>query len=55
MSFVVAHSPPRHTREIAAHVYTQVLAGSVRTAVETVGAELFRIVQWPVGPSGLTH
>ncbi len=37
------------------NVYTQVLEGSVRAAVETVGAELFRIVQSPVGPTALIH
>ena len=37
------------------NVYTQVIEGSVRAAVETVGAELFRIVQSPVGPTALVH
>ena len=37
------------------NVYTQVLEGSVRAAVETVGAELFRIVQSSDGASGLIH
>ena len=37
------------------NVYTQVIEGSVRAAVETVGAELFRIVQSPVGPTALIH
>ena len=37
------------------NVYTQVLEGSVRTAVETVGAELFRIVQSSEGASALIH
>jgi integrase len=37
------------------NVYTQVIEGSVRAAVETVGAELFRIVQSPGGPTALIH
>ena len=44
-----------HDVDTTLNVYTQVLEGSVRTAVETVGSELFRIVQWPAGTSGLTH
>jgi integrase len=37
------------------NVYTQVIEGSERAAVETVGAELFRIVQSPVGTTALIH
>jgi integrase len=37
------------------NVYTQVLDHSLRAAVETVGSELFRIVQKPVGAPELTH
>jgi hypothetical protein len=37
------------------NVYTQVLDGSLRAAVDTVGAELFRIVQKPEGSSQLIH
>ena len=37
------------------NVYTQVLEGSVRAAVESVGAELFRIVQSADGAGELIH
>ncbi len=37
------------------NVYTQVLDDALRTAVETVGTELFRIVQKPEMASELTH
>lgn len=37
------------------NVYTQVLDGSLRAAVDTIGKELFSIVQKPAGPSQLTH
>ena len=37
------------------NVYTQVLDGSMRAAVETVGTELFKIVQSPGGASALIH
>ena len=37
------------------NVYTQVLDASLRAAVETVGTELFRIVQSPEGSGALTH
>jgi hypothetical protein len=36
-------------------VYTQVLDGSLRTAVEKVGGELFTIVQWPEGQTARVH
>jgi len=36
------------------NVYTQVLAGSLRTAVEKIGSELFTIVHRPGGASALT-
>ena len=39
--------------DTALNVYTHVLDGSVRTAVETVGRELFSIVQSPAGTSQL--
>jgi integrase len=37
------------------NVYTQVLDGSLRAAVETVGGELFTIVHWPEEAGALTH
>jgi integrase len=37
------------------NVYTQVLDGSLRAAVETVGTELFTIVHKPEGAGALTH
>ena len=37
------------------NVYAQVLDGSLRAAVETIGDGLFRIVQSADGSSGLTH
>ena len=37
------------------NVYTQVLDDSLRTAVEAVGTELFRIVQKPETASELIH
>ena len=37
------------------NVYTQVLDGSLRAAVETIGSELFTIVHSPPGGSALTH
>jgi integrase len=37
------------------NIYTQVLDGSVRTAVETVGDELFTIVHKPQGAGTLSH
>ena len=37
------------------NVYTQVLDGSLREAVEKIGAELFTIVHSPGGASKLTH
>ena len=36
-------------RSITLNVYTQVLDGSLRTAVEKVGGELFTIVHKPEG------
>jgi len=37
------------------NVYTQVLDGSLRAAVETVGTELFTIVHKPEGTGALSH
>jgi integrase len=37
------------------NIYTQVLDDSMRVAVETIGNELFRIVQSPAGANELTH
>ena len=37
------------------NVYTQVLDGSLRAAVDKIGTELFTIVQSPPGGSSLTH
>lgn len=37
------------------NVYTQVFDDSVRAAVETIGTELFRIVQKPAGTTELIH
>ena len=36
------------------NVYTQVLAGSLRAAVDTVGGELFTIVHRPVRADAVT-
>jgi len=36
------------------NVYTQVLDGALRTAVDKVGGELFTIVHQPAGPGGVT-
>ena len=47
----VASSDPDTTL----NVYTQVLDGSLRTAVETIGTELFTIVHSPPGASALIH
>ena len=45
-----------HTNvDTTANVYTQVLDGSVRAAAETVGTELFNIVQSPETTSELIH
>ena len=37
------------------NVYTQVIDGALRTAVDKVGSELFTIVHKPETASGLTH
>jgi len=37
------------------NVYTQVIDGALRSAVDKVGAELFTIVHKPENGSGLTH
>ncbi|RPJ64360.1 MAG: hypothetical protein EHM24_23095, partial [Acidobacteria bacterium] len=37
------------------NVYTQVLDGSLRAAVDTVGSKLFTIVHNPENPGALTH
>ena len=37
------------------NVYTQVLDGSVRDAVEKIGGELFTIVHQPEGPAAPIH
>jgi len=37
------------------NVYTQVLDGSVRDAVEKIGSELFTIVRWPEQASAVSH
>jgi integrase len=37
------------------NVYTQVLDGSLRAAVEKIGDELFTIVHQPEGADSLTH
>jgi integrase len=37
------------------NVYTQVIDGALRTAVDKVGSELFTIVHKPAGASELTH
>jgi len=37
------------------NVYTQVLDGSMRDAAETVGNQLFRIVQKPEEAPNMTH
>ncbi|MFH1575001.1 MAG: hypothetical protein ABIG68_13535 [Acidobacteriota bacterium] len=37
------------------NVYTQMFNESLRSTVETVGGELFSIVQWPAGASALIH
>jgi hypothetical protein len=37
------------------NVYTQVLDGSLRAAIDKVGSELFTIVHNSEGPGALTH
>ena len=37
------------------NIYTQVLDGSMRAAVNKIGAELFTIVHSPEGDEALTH
>jgi hypothetical protein len=37
------------------NVYTQVLDGSLRTAIDTIGSKLFTIVHNPENPGALTH
>lgn len=55
--------PPKVVAQLMGHanvdttlnVYTQVLEGSLRAAVDKIGTELFTIVQSPPGGSALTH
>ncbi len=52
---VVAQLMGHANVDTALHVYTQVLDGSLRAAVDKIGSELFTIVHSPPGASALTH
>jgi integrase len=52
---VVAQPMGHANVDTTLNVYTQVLDDSMRAAVETVGRELFTIVQLPGGTVPLTH
>ncbi|MBI1875533.1 MAG: tyrosine-type recombinase/integrase, partial [Acidobacteria bacterium] len=52
---VVAQLMGHANADVTLNVYTQVMSESLRSAVETVGSELFRIVQSPAGSSELVH
>ena len=52
---VVAQLMGQAKGDTTLNVYTQVLDGSLRAAAETIGSELFRIVQKPAGATELTH
>ena len=52
---VVAHLMGHANVDTTLNVYTQVLDGAVRDAVEKIGGELITIVHNPEGAGALTH
>lgn len=52
---VVAQLMGHATVDTTLNVYTQVLDGSIRDAVEKIGGELITIVHNPEGAGALTH
>jgi hypothetical protein len=52
---VVAQLTGHANVDTTLNVYTQVLDGSLRAAVDKVGGELFTIVHWPEEVGAQTH
>jgi hypothetical protein len=52
---VVAQSIGHANVDTTLNVYTQVLDGSLRAAVEKIGGELFAVVHQPGGPAAPVH